>query len=169
MVKFLNVIKDKTLSFRKHVAAKAKSALYGIHLIKSIQTYLTLDTTKMLMCALVLSQLDYINSILTNTPLSATTSDQKVQNQAAQIVYIGTKWNIATSCMKSPHLLPIRYRSHCKLLTFGNKTLHGMGPMYLSNRPKIKNNIRHRRQSTPTTLPLDIPFNRKKNCYRQRL
>ena len=47
-----------------NVEARAKSALYGIHLIKSIPKYLTLETTQMLIVVLVLSQLDCINSIL---------------------------------------------------------------------------------------------------------
>ena len=66
MVKFCCAIMDETLSFRQHVAAEATLALYGIHLIKNVREYLTVATTKMLMCALILSQLDCINSILTN-------------------------------------------------------------------------------------------------------
>ena len=61
MIKFLGVHLDETLSFKQHVATRAKSALYGIHLIKNVRKYLTMATTKMLMCTLVLSQLDYIN------------------------------------------------------------------------------------------------------------
>ena len=62
---------------------KAKLALYWIHLIKNVRKYLTITTTKMLMCALILSQLDCINSILTNTSLTTTKLYQKVHNQAA--------------------------------------------------------------------------------------
>ena len=71
-VKFLGSLLDETLSFMQHVAAQAKLALYGIHLTKHVRKYLTTATTKMLMCALVLSQLDCINSILTNTSLTPT-------------------------------------------------------------------------------------------------
>ena len=71
-IKFLGVLLDETLSFKQHVAACSKSALYGIHLIKNVRKYLTMATTKMLMCTLVLSQLDCINSILTNTSLTTT-------------------------------------------------------------------------------------------------
>ena len=58
-VKFLGVLLDETLSFKQHVAAHSKSALYGIHLIKNVRKYLTMATTKMLMCTMVLSQLDW--------------------------------------------------------------------------------------------------------------
>ena len=82
-IKFLGALLDETLSFKQHMAAHAKLALYGIHLIKNIRKYLTMATTKMLMCTLVLSQLDCINSILTNTSLTTTKPYQKIQNQAA--------------------------------------------------------------------------------------
>ena len=141
-IKFLGVLLDETLSFKQHVAAHAKSALYGIHLIKNVRKYLTMATTKMLMCTLVLSQLDCLNSILINTSLTTTKPYQKIKNQAARIIYKKTKWTSATSSMKQLHWLPIRYRCHFKLLTIVYKTLHGMGPAYLRNRLKIKNNTR---------------------------
>ena len=123
-------------------------------------------TTKMLMCALMLSQLDCINLILTNTSLSTTKPCQKVQNQAVQIIYKKTKWTNATSCMKQLQWLPIRYRSCIKLLTIVYKTLHGMVPAYLRIRLKIKNNIRNTWLSSSTTLHLDVPFNKEKKCCR---
>ena len=86
-IKFLGVLLDETLSFKQHVAACAKSALYVIHLIKNVRKYLTMATTKMLMCTLILSQLDCINSILTNTSLTTMKPFQKIQNQAARIIY----------------------------------------------------------------------------------
>ena len=121
----------------------------------------------MLMCALVLSQLECINSILLNTSLTTTKPYQKIQNQAAQIIYKKTKWTSATSCMKQLHWLPIRYRNHFKLLTIVYKTLLGMGTTYLRKKLKIKNNIRNTQLSSSTTLYLDVPFN-KKRCVADR-
>ena len=66
--------------------------------------------------------------------------------------------------MKQLHWLPIRYRSHFKLLTIVYKTLHGMVPTYLKNRLKIKYNIRNTLLSSPTTLYLDVPFNKKRSA-----
>ena len=77
------------------------------------------------------------------------------------MVHKKTKWTSATSCMKQLHWLPTRYRNHFKLLRVVYKTLHGMGPTYLSNRLKIKNNIRNTWLSSYTTLYLDVPFNEK--------
>ena len=130
---------------------------------KNVRKYLTITTTKMLMYALVLSQLDCISSILTNTSLSATKPYQEVQNQAANIIYKKTKWTRTTSCMKQLHCLPIRYRSCFKLVTIVYKTLQGIGPTYLRKRLKIKNNIRNTWLSSSTSLYIDVPFNKKRS------
>ena len=137
-IKFLGALLDETLSFKQHVAAHAKSALYGIHLIKNVRKYLAMATTKMLICTLVLSQLDCSNSILANTSLTTTKPYKKIQNQAARIIYEKSKWTSATSSMKQLHWLPIRYRCCFKLLMIVYKTLHGMGPAYLSDRLRFK-------------------------------
>ena len=162
-IKFLGAFLDETLSFKQHVGWYAKLALYGIHLIKNVRKYLTMATTKMLMCTLVLSQLDCINSFLTNTSLTTTKLYKKIQNQAAWIIYKKTKWTSATSSMKQLHWLPIRYRCCFKLLTIVYKTLHGMGPAYLSERLKIKNNTRNTQLTSSTTLYLEVPFNKKRS------
>ena len=150
------------MSFKQHVAACAKSALYGIHLIKTIRKYLTMATTIMLMCTLVLSQLDCINSILTTTSLTTTKPYQIIQNQVARIIYKKTKWTSATSSMKQLPWLPIRYSCHFKLLTIVYKTLHGMGPAYLRNRLKVKNITRNTRLTSCSTLYLEVPFNKRR-------
>ena len=64
--------------------------------------------------------------------------------------------------MKKLHWLPIRYRCHFKLLMIVYKTLHGMGPAYLRNRLKIKNNTRNTRLTSCFTLYLEVPFNKTK-------
>ena len=47
-IKFLGVFLDETSSVMHHVAAWAKLALHGIHLIKNVRKYLKIATTKCL-------------------------------------------------------------------------------------------------------------------------
>ena len=63
-MKFLGVFLDEKLSFKDHIQNRLKKANYNLRLISNIQKYIDIDTTKMLLCTLVLSQLDYVNSIL---------------------------------------------------------------------------------------------------------
>ena len=55
---------------KKFTTAKARTAYFNIQKIKKIRKYLTEDETKMLICPMVLSHLDYGNSILVNLPKS---------------------------------------------------------------------------------------------------
>ena len=79
---FLCALVDDTLSVKQHVAAHASLALSRIHLMQNVRKYLTIVITKMLMCTLVLSQLDYIKCMLTNTSLRTSKPYEKIQNQA---------------------------------------------------------------------------------------
>ena len=161
-IKFLGAFLDETLSFKQHVAACAKLAVYGIHLIKNVRRYLTMATTNMLMCTLVLSQLDCINSILTNTPLTTTKPYQK------------SRTKLPKSSTKRPNG-PVQHLPWNSFIGYQSDTgvtlnfsqlcikLHGMGPAYLSDRLKIKNNARNTQLTSSTTLYLEVPFNKKRS------
>ena len=69
-VRFLGIILNKELDMKKFMAAKARTAYFNIQKVKKIRKYLTEDETKMLICSMVLSHLDYGNSILVNLPKS---------------------------------------------------------------------------------------------------
>ena len=59
-IKFLGIYLDEKLSFKDHIQNRSKKANYNLRLIRNIQKYIDIDSTKMLLCTLVLSQLDYI-------------------------------------------------------------------------------------------------------------
>ena len=58
---------------------------YELRRISSIRKYLTIDATKTIVCSLVLSRLDYCNSILSGSSKCLIKKLQKVQNAAARI------------------------------------------------------------------------------------
>ena len=62
-IKFLGVHLDQKLSFKDHIQNRLKKANYNIMLIYNIHKYMNIDTAKMLLSTLVLSQLDYVNFI----------------------------------------------------------------------------------------------------------
>ena len=161
-VKILGVLLDETLSFKQHVAAHPKSALYGIHLIKNVRkiSYNGCYKNANVHPGTIPAGLDQLHPNKHMSHYHQTIS--KIQNQAARIIYKKTKWTSATFSMKQLHSLPIRYRYHYKLLMIVYKTLHGMGPAYLRNRLKIKNNTRNAWLTSSTTLYLEVLFNKKR-------
>ena len=56
-------------------------------LIHNICKYINIDNAKMLLCTLVLSQLDFVNSILWRAPTNTVKPYQTIQNFVARIGY----------------------------------------------------------------------------------
>ena len=61
----LGVTLDSTLSLHQHVPDVCRGAFFELPCINSICNFLTNDAVKTLVCSLVLSRIDYCNSLLT--------------------------------------------------------------------------------------------------------
>ena len=85
----------------------------------------------MLLCSLVLSQLDYLSSVLMDLPKATLRPYNYTKRYAARLACNKTKRDSAQDCMKFLHWLPIEFRTKFKLLTIIFKTLQGNGPGYL--------------------------------------
>ena len=68
-----------------------KNVHYNLYLIKNIRRYITQDAGKMLLCPLVLSQLDYLNSVLTDLPKATLRPYNYIQRYAARLACNKTK------------------------------------------------------------------------------
>ena len=130
-MKFLGVFLDEKLSFKDHIQIRSKKANYNLRLISNIQKYIDTDTTKMLLCTLVLSQLDYVNSILSRTPKTITIPYQTVQNFAAKVAYKKSRREDVYMCIQQLHWLPVKYRTMFKLLTIAYNAVHEKAHHYL--------------------------------------
>ena len=117
----------------------------------------------MLLCTLVLSQLDYANSLLSRTPKTIIKPYQTVQNFAARVAYKKLKRDDVYMCLQQLHWLPVKYRSVFKLLTVAYNAVHGRTLHYLTEKLKGKEYHRTTRQSSSIGMTLDVPLNRKKS------
>ena len=116
-IKFLGVHLDEQLNLKDHIWNRSKKANYNLMLICNIHKYINTDTAKMLLCTLLLSQLDYVNSILSRAPTTTVKLYQTTQNFAARIAYKKSRRENVYSCLQELHYLPIKYRTIFKLLT----------------------------------------------------
>ena len=162
VIKFLDAHLDESLNMKAHIANRAKNALYNLYLIKNIRKYITQETAKMLLCSLVLSQLDYLNSVLTDLPKATLRPYNYTQRYAARLACNKTKRDSAWDCMKILHWLPIEFRTKFKLLTIVFKTLQGNGQRYLQTKLNTMTYHRTTRRSTTKGITLKAPFNKKK-------
>ncbi|MGH0125097.1 UNVERIFIED_CONTAM: hypothetical protein FKN15_059274 [Acipenser sinensis] len=99
--------------------------------IRRIRPFLTNYATQLLVQALVLSRLDYCNSLLAGLPASATRPLQLIQNSAARLVFSLPRFAHATPLLRSLHWLPITARIQFKTLVLAYRCLDQTAPSYL--------------------------------------
>ena len=105
------------LTMEKHVTNICRSAYIEIRRISNIRHYLTIDT-KHLLCAFVLSKLDYCNSLLSGSPKRLLDKLQKVQNSADRLVFEARKHEHIKPLLQKLHWLPVVSRTQYKVATF---------------------------------------------------
>ena len=118
----------------------------------------------MLLCSLVLSQLDYLNSVVMDLPKATPRPYNYTPRYAARLACnkTKTKRDSAQDCMKLLHWLPVEFRTKFKLLTIVFKTLQRNGPGYLQTKLNTKTYQRTTRRLTAKGMTLKAPFNNKK-------
>ena len=122
---------DEVLSFKYHVKMKCKSVMFNLVWIKRLRPSLTVEAANILVMGLVISHLDYVNSILIGVPDVTIKQLQHVQNIAAKVVLQADKYANPRECMKNLHWFPILKRVEHKLLTIVYKCTRGITPNYL--------------------------------------
>ena len=104
-VKNLGVTLDSNLSMSQHISNTCKAAYIQIRHISSINL-LTTQATQTLVCSLVLSRLDYCNSLLSGCPQYLLDKLHKVQNAAARLVCKAKKSDHIHPILETLHWLP---------------------------------------------------------------
>ena len=82
----LGAIFDKHLTMKAHVNSVCRSSFFYLHNISSIRRVLNMKTTVIIVQALVISRLDYCNSLLCGLPAILIEILQRVQNAAARVI-----------------------------------------------------------------------------------
>ena len=67
-IKYLGANLDQHLNFKIHVALKCQTAMYHLHKIRQIRLVLTEEACRTIIQGLVMSHLDFANSILAASP-----------------------------------------------------------------------------------------------------
>ena len=103
-----------------------------LHFTKSarILPFLTREAAQHLVQSLVISRLDYCNSLLAGLPASAIKPLQRIQNAAARLVFNLPKFSHVTPLFRDLHWLPVVARIKFKTI-LAYKAVDGTAPAYL--------------------------------------
>ncbi|KAK3565551.1 hypothetical protein QTP86_011914 [Hemibagrus guttatus] len=127
----LGVTMDNQLSFSYHVTNVTHSCRFLLYNIRRIRPFLSTQATQVLVQSLVISRLDYCNSLLAGLPLNAIRPLQMIQNAATRLVFNLPKFSYTTPLLCFLHWLPVAARIRFKTLMLAYKAKNGPAPSYL--------------------------------------
>ncbi len=130
-VRNLGVFIDADLVMRTHVS-KVTARCFGVlRQLRQIRQSLCTDTRRTLVTALVLSRLDYCNSVLVGAPAYLMQRLQSVLNASVRLICCLRRFDHISDAMACLHWLRIPERVEFKLAVLTYKVLHGGAPSYL--------------------------------------
>ncbi|XP_033988854.1 uncharacterized protein LOC117484534, partial [Trematomus bernacchii] len=129
----LGVILDDLLSFSANIDATTPSCRYTLYNIRRIRPLLTQKATQILVQALLISRLDYFQSLLAGLPSCAIRPLQLIQNAAARLVFNLPKCSHTTPLLRSLHWLPVAARIRFKTQVLAYRAVNGSGPSYIQD------------------------------------
>ena len=152
-VRNLGFIMDKFCKNIRHINHLSSSLFQQLRNIRNIRAKLDFDTAKIVVQALILSKLDYCNSLLVGTPEFHLSHLQCVQNMACRVVCNLGKFDHVSPSMYSLHWLKVQERITFKIAYMVYCCIKGSAPDYLADLLPSTTHNRSLRFSTSGSLP----------------
>ena len=86
VVRNLGVLQDESLTMSAHIASLSRSCYAQLHCISRIRQFLTIDASKRIVQALIMSRLDYANVLLHAASANQLKLLQRIQNHSARLI-----------------------------------------------------------------------------------
>ena len=132
-VKNLRFFLDSNLTIEHQIKHVVKKCFFHIRYIGKIRKFLTVEFCKVLVNSLVISQLDYCNSVYYGLPSYLILRSQRVQNTTPRLISCSHKYDHITPALIELHWLPIEYRLKLKILLHVFKVINNLSPAYLTD------------------------------------
>ena len=158
-VRTLGVVIDSGLTFSEHVSKLVNTCYYHLRQIRSIRKSLTIDSAHALVRALVLSRLDYCNSLLAGVTRALIGRLDSVMRAAARLILQLHYTDHVTSLIRGRlHWLDAPSRINYKLCVLAYRCQRNLAPNYLAEYCIPVNSVSGRsRLRSATTGELIIP------------
>ena len=125
----IGVVMDNRRSLCESITAVTRT--FFLYNIRRICPFLTTYSTQLLVQAIVLSRLDYCNSLLAGLPASAIRPLQLIQNAAARLIFNIPKYTHTTPLLTDLQWLPVIARIKFKTLVLAYQAVKGSAPAYI--------------------------------------
>ena len=133
VVRDLGVLLDSQLTMTNHIASVAKACYFHLRRIRQVRRCLNEQCLRVLVQALVISRIDYCNSVLAGLPSSTLQPLVAVLNTAARLIKdLGPRDHITPS-LRQLHWLPIPARITFKICLLMYNVYTGSCPSYMSS------------------------------------
>ena len=145
-VKSLGVFMDRDLSMNSHISKMLQAGFSAFRQIRSIKKCLSYELLRTLAVALILSRIDYCNTLLAGLPEKQLCRVQSLINTTARLTTGTRKFDHINPVLKKLHLVKVRDRVVYKILLLRFKCRLGYGPKHISERLILISEIPERRK-----------------------
>ncbi len=132
-VRNLGLVFDSSMTMSSQITSLCTSLNFQLRTICRIRKYLDQDNCHLIIRALVLSRLDYCNSLLYGCKTTDLHRLQRIQNWAAKLTCCALKRDHATPYLRELHWLPVQERISFKILVYVYKCINELAPGYLTS------------------------------------
>ena len=146
----------------QHVSAVVRSSFFHIRSLSKVHPYITYKAASSIAVCLILSKLDYCNSLLSGLPQKHIKRLQAVQNAAARTHEMQKNPDHITPILRQLHWLPIQKRIRHKIISATYRSVHNNTPLYLSDLLQKHNPSRLLRSASRSLLDVPGPRDSKK-------
>ena len=108
---------------RQHIHSVCRTSFLELRRAASIRPYFSQSATARLVAAMVISRLDYYNSVFAGLPADQVARLQRIQNNATRLVMQKRKRDHVTPLLKELHWLSVKFRCRCKIATLAYRHL----------------------------------------------
>ena len=168
VVKTLGVYFDSDLSFQNQVSSIVKTCFYHIRSLSKIRPLITRKAANSMAVSLILSKLDYCNSILAGLPQKQIHRLQVAQNAAARVVSRSRRSDHISPVLSDLHWLPVQNRINHKILSVTYQATESSTPVYLSDLLHKHAPARPLRSASKALLDVPGPRDCRTKRYGQR-
>ena len=123
---------DAELKYTTHISKLTSSSFNTLHNIAHVRCHSNEETTKILVQVLILSKIDYCNSLFRGILKYNIAKLQQTQNMSCRIIFQLPKHTSINNYLVQLHLLRIQEHTTYIVAPIMYKCIHNIAPVYLT-------------------------------------